>query len=539
MKRYLLITTLLTSLLAAPTLAGLGEGVVAYYLGNYTQALKELAPLAEQGDAMAQSLLGEMYYKGRGVSQDHQQALSWFRKAAEQGNSLGQFGLGVAYNEGQGVPQDYQQAAFWFHKAAEKGHPSAQYNLGLMYFNGKGVPQDYKQATSFFHKAAEKGNVDAQNNLGFAYEKGKGVPQDYQQAVSWFRKAAEQGNATAQYNLGTMYEKGRGVSKDVVLAHMLYNLGATSGNENASESREIVTKEMTPRQIEEAQALTRNWKVGTPLPTKSKTGLVIVATAAHNDKPTSAPTSVASKIAQPVQYFRDCQDIGCPEMVWLPKGSFMMGSNDRSSEQPVHLVNINYDLAVGKYPVTFAQWDACYAAGGCRGPVRLDWGWGRDNRPVVGVSWEDAKQYTRWLSQITGKQYRLLSESEWEYAARAGSTTRYYWGNDIGQDNANCDGCGGQEKSKQTSPVGSFQPNKWGLYDMAGNVLNWVEDCWSNDYREVAGDGRAWTNEPCAVRVLRGGSWFHKPDALTSSYRNWDRQQLRRSYNGFRVARTN
>lgn len=510
MKRYLLITTLLASLLAAPTLAGLAPtlaglvvGMAALVQGNYTQALKELAPLAEQGDAAAQSLLGGMYYEGHGVSQDYQQASSWFRKAAEQGNSLGQYSLGVVYNAGQGVPQDYQQAAFWFQKAAEKGHPSAQFNLGLMYLNGKGVPQDYKQSAAFFRKAAEKGNVDAQNNLGFMYANGKGVPKDY------------------------------------VLAYMLFNLAATDGNELVSKNREGISAKMTPRQIEEAQALTRNWKVDTPLPTKSKTGLVIVATAAHNDEPTPAPTSVASKVAQPVQYFRDCQDIGCPEMVWLPKGSFMMGSNDRSSEQPVHLVNINYDLAVGKYPVTFAQWDACYAAGGCRGPVRLDWGWGRDNRPVVGVSWEDAKQYTRWLSQITGKQYRLLSESEWEYAARAGSTTRYYWGNDIGQDNANCDGCGGQEKSKQTSPVGSFQPNKWGLYDMAGNVLNWVEDCWSTDYREVTDDGRAWTNEPCAVRVLRGGSWFHKPDALTSSYRNWDRQQLRRSYNGFRVARTN
>ena len=293
MKRHLLLTTLLASLLTTPTFAGFDEGLAAYKKGNYTQALKEWTPLAEQGNATAQYNLGLMYANGQGVPQDYQQAASWYRKAAEQGDASAQNNLGFMYDKGQGVPQDYQQAVSWYRKAAEQGYAPAQYNLGLMYANGQGVPQDYQQAASWYRKAAEQGDASAQNNLGFMYDKGQGVPQDYQQAVSWYRKAAEQGDATAQTNLGAMYYKAQGVPKDFVLAYMLFNLGATGGEEQGSKNREIITKEMTPRQLDEAQALTRNWKVGTPLPTKTKTGQIKLA-ATNNDEP--APTPVPKKL---------------------------------------------------------------------------------------------------------------------------------------------------------------------------------------------------------------------------------------------------
>ena len=133
--------------------------------------------------------------------------------------------------------------------------------------------------------------------------------------------------------------------------------------------------------------------------------------------------------------------------------------------------------------------------------------WGRVNRPVIDVSWEDARQYVRWLSRKTGERYRLLSESEWEYVARAGTTTRFNWGNEAGYSRANCAGCGSRRDSNQTSPLGSFSPNAFGLYDVHGNVWEWVEDCWHDDYEGAPSDGSAWTAQgDCSRRVLRGGS---------------------------------
>ena len=239
--------------------------------------------------------------------------------------------------------------------------------------------------------------------------------------------------------------------------------------------------------------------------------------------------------------FRDCEV--CPEMMVLPAGSFMMGSpaseKGRSEyEGPVHRVTIPTSFAVGKYEVTFAEWDACEAAGGCGGYVPSDWGWGRGNRPVINVSWADAETYARWLSRQTGEQYRLLSESEWEYAARAGSQTRYAWGDEIGLGRANCDGCGGRWSDTSTAPVGSFPPNAYGLYDMHGNVREWIEDCWNDDYAGAPEDGTAWLHGNCERRGVRDGSWNHHPAVLRSAVRYWYKVNNPSPMLGFRVART-
>ena len=262
-------------------------------------------------------------------------------------------------------------------------------------------------------------------------------------------------------------------------------------------------------------------------------------------KPTPEPVQVAQiqTREQPRttygvgQSFKDCAE--CPEMVLVPSGSFMMGSKDYSNEKPVHEVTINDSFAVGKYEVTFAQWDACVADGGCGGYRPDDAGWGRGTRPVMTVNWEDAQAYLRWLSQKTGQKYRLLSESEWEYVARAGSSTDYSWGNDIGSNKANCDGCGGQWDAKKTAPVGSFSANKFGLYDVHGNVWEWVEDCWHGSYEGAPTNGSAWLSS-CTEerRVLRGGSWVSYPDGTRSANRNRNAPTLRNSYFGFRVSRS-
>jgi formylglycine-generating enzyme required for sulfatase activity len=157
---------------------------------------------------------------------------------------------------------------------------------------------------------------------------------------------------------------------------------------------------------------------------------------------------------------------------------------------------------------------------------------------VINVSWNDAKEYAAWLAKKTGKSYRLLSEAEWEYAARAGTATKYYWGDDIGEGNANCIGCGSQWDSKQTVPVGSFKPNALGLYDMAGNVWQWVEDCWYDNYNGAPKDGSPAIEISGCRRVLRGGSWLNVPQLLRAARRDMYNSGIRFAIIGFRVART-
>ena len=255
----------------------------------------------------------------------------------------------------------------------------------------------------------------------------------------------------------------------------------------------------------------------------------------------------AERALKPKDAFRECAK-DCPEMVVVPAGEFMMGSpttekgrynNEDDGRDRQHKVAIASPFAVSKFDVTFADWDACVSVGGCPTEGRAnDAGWGRGNQPVIYVSWGDAKAYAAWLSTMTGKAYRLLTEAEWEYAARAGTTTAYFWGDEIGKGNANCDGCGSQWDNRQPSPVGSFKPNAFGLYDMAGDVWQWVEDCYHPNYNGAPTDGSAWTTDDCKNRVVRGGSCFGNPQYLRSAYRFGITTDGRLSGLGFRVGRT-
>ena len=242
---------------------------------------------------------------------------------------------------------------------------------------------------------------------------------------------------------------------------------------------------------------------------------------------------------RPGQVFRDCED--CPEMVVVPAGSFRMGCVSGQDycyddEFPVHEVRVA-SFALGRYEVLFEEYDRFVAATGRESPG--DRGWGRGGRPVINVSWEDATAYAEWLSAKTGERYRLPSESEWEYAARAGTTTAYSWGPDIGQNRANCRGCGSRWDGEQTAPAGSFAANAWGLHDMHGNLWEWVEDCWHDSYARAPADSSAWTHGGhCGRRVLRGGSWYNDPRDLRSAYRLWYGVEVRLGRVGFRLART-
>ncbi len=253
-------------------------------------------------------------------------------------------------------------------------------------------------------------------------------------------------------------------------------------------------------------------------------------------------TAAQEQALKPGDSFKECAH-DCPEMIVIPAGSFTMGSPVKV-EQPQHPVTFSKPFAVAKFELTFADWDACVTGAGCDGYKPNEQHWGRGQQPVIIVNWHDAQQYVAWFSAVTGKTYRLLSEAEYEYAARAGTTTAYPWGDGIKLNNtamANCDGCGSQWDSQQTAPVGSFAPNKFGLYDMVGNVWEWNEDCLHNDYNGAPSDGSAWLDSnggDCSTRILRGGSWFTSLDHIRSTYRTKNSIDTRSTYFGFRVART-
>jgi formylglycine-generating enzyme required for sulfatase activity len=239
---------------------------------------------------------------------------------------------------------------------------------------------------------------------------------------------------------------------------------------------------------------------------------------------------------RPGESFRDGDS--APEMVIIPLGSFMMGSRDgegQMTERPQHQVIIPQAFAVGKYPVTFAEWDAAFAEGGILYKPN-DEGWGRGRRPVINVSWNDCKSYIRWLNSKTALPYRLLSEAEWEYCCRANTYSTYIFGSTINETMARFNG-------GKTVEVGSFDGNAFGLHDMHGNVWEWCEDSWHDSYvtkpEKLKGTGAAWVNEGIRLRVFRGGSWDNNdPKTLRSAARVGFYPEHRANIYGFRVART-
>ncbi len=244
-----------------------------------------------------------------------------------------------------------------------------------------------------------------------------------------------------------------------------------------------------------------------------------------------------------------------PEVVVVPAGEFLMGSEDgQKDERPVHRVTIER-FAMSAHEITKGQFAQFVQATGFKTQAEINsdkgcWiigsGWQAgtswrnpgieqdDGHPVVCVSWDDAQAYVKWLRKKTGKKYRLPSEAEWEYAARAGSTTHYPWGDEIGRNKANCDGCGSQWDTKGTAPVGSFAANAFGLFDTVGNVREWVEDCLHGSYEGTPDDGSVWiSGGDCNIRVLCGSSWYSRG---RSANRYWDNRDFRFDTYGFRIA---
>lgn len=302
-----------------------------------------------------------------------------------------------------------------------------------------------------------------------------------------------------------------------VVGGYLRDLGLTSAAiEYINEPGPEEMRWLTPEDADALNIAVRPWQGESPPPVAVAPPVVEVA-----------PAEAGSR-------FRDC-DV-CPEMVVVAAGSFTMGSSESETghqpdESPQRKVTLAAPFAVGRFEVTFDEWDACLADGGCDEHRPDDQHWGRGRRPVVDVSWDAANAYTEWLSRKTGRPYRLLSEAEWEYAARAGATTPYSFGAAIARDQANFGG-------EKTTEVGAYPASAFGLSDMHGNVWEWVEDCYAGSYRDAPTDGTAVAPAGCDWRVVRGGAWnTTTPENMRSAFRLRRVADSARENVGFRVAR--
>src|SRR5258706_9789279 len=257
-----------------------------------------------------------------------------------------------------------------------------------------------------------------------------------------------------------------------------------------------------------------------PQPPSAPSAAPATQQAAQQSKPESRATP-ATPLASAVRE---------PEMNTIRAGIFTMGSNDDVTEKPPHQVTIK-PFAISKYPISVRDWNECAAAKACAFAAT-----GKDDAPVTNVSWTDAKQFVAWLATATRKAYRLPSEAEWEYAARGGTQTKYWWGDQFQSGMANCKNCNDIAAAEQPIKVGSFKPNPFGLYDMGGGVDQWVEDCWHKNYQGAPADGSAWVEAGCASHVIRSGSWKNDARYVRPSNRDSTATNVRYPTHGFRVA---
>ena len=453
------------------------------------------------------------------------EAVAQWQVAADAGDRRAMLALGRLYLQGLGALQDYVLAHMWFNLAASRGEMEALKERDAVM--GKMTPQQVAEAQKRAREwrpgsgeAGEPKPASASKPAAVPSRPAPGPP-----PARAIREAQELLTALG-YKPGAADGKWGGRSADAY-ASFLREAGLPPGDV------------LTPEGLHAMRS------------TAKRRGKGAEAGVAENTKPQSRP-SAATRPPRDEEVvkrkeFRDCAE--CPEMVVIPAGSFIMGSPDGEEgrsyfEGPRHEVKIAKPFAVGKYEVTFAEWDACVAGGGCNGYRPRDFGWGRGRRPVIDVRWKDAKSYVEWLSQKTGQTYRLLSEAEWEYAARGGTTGPFHFGSTISTDLANYDGdytygTGGKGVDRgKTVRAGTFPANGFGLHDVHGNVWEWVEDCWHKDYSGAPADGSAWIDGDCWDRVLRGGSWYGKPRVLRSANRSWNSAGIRDDLNGFRIART-
>jgi formylglycine-generating enzyme required for sulfatase activity len=355
-------------------------------------------------------------------------------------------------------------------------------------------------------------------------------------------------DAVATPGNGTITSKARGPSSRTLLMAAILGvvLIGCFGVWFAATVRTPIAPAPAPTPVQPSQATATNEPPAVqppPPPALAPTPVTPVPPASSVVTPLSPERERELK---PRDSFKECDK--CPEMIVVPAGTFIMGGPDNepghtAAESPQHRVTIAKLFAVGRFAVTFDEWDACVADGGCNGYMPGDQGWGRGQRPVINVSWDDSQAYVAWLSRKTGKTYRLLSEAEREYITRAGTTTPFWWGASISTSQADYNGslpyAGGAtgEYRQKTMTVNSFAPNPWGFYQVHGNVWDWVEDCHDDSYLGAPSDGTAWISGDCSRHGVRGGSWHSSPQLLRAADRAWIAADGRSSGVGFRLGR--
>lgn len=383
-----------------------------------------------------------------------------------------------------------------------------------------------EEGLKYLRQAAEAGHAEAQYIMGMKYLKGGQLPQDDQLSFEWTRKAAKQRHVGAAFQMFSKYIKGTGVEKDEREAHLYLRQSVRNGNTNASARFLLAQNYLYGWGTSKNPLLALNW-------------MRLAASDGHANSQKTLDSILQNDAAKNLT-FQDCET--CPIMVILPKDSFLMGNypdqnvDKKLQHVPLHFVNLPHTFAVGQTEITHTQWNACVKDKGCS--RYIDKTPAMANNPIVYVNWREAQQYTVWLSQKTNKPYRLLTESEWEFAARSGMNTAYPSGTKLPDGRAHCKDCGSQWDDQSTAPVKSFAANGYGLFDMLGNAAEWTEDCAVTDYEGKPPMGIAWTLTDCKERVVRGGAW----DTTVESLRVYDRFSAsadRRKLNiGFRVAVT-
>ena len=503
------VAVLLVLAVRAAGAADFATAAQLYERGDFEGAFEQWQALANQGDMRAQHRLAQMFREGIGVPRDDRAAASWFRQAAEQGSTEARYELALLYSLGRGVPRDRSRAAYWYGLLAEDGHVGAQYLLALM------------------------------------YESGSGVTRNMSRAIWWFRRAAEQEHVGAQVRLGEAYALGEGVDADPVQAWAWFDLAAAKGNEAASVERGKLSRRLSDEQLAEARMFSRLLR---PPPVASQAG--------NENEP-------------PLEPEPEPEPVPVPEMLRVAAGCFAMGSapgeagrHDNELRHPVCIEEYSlsrYEVTRGQYAFFVGETghetpDTCHTYRNGGWGVRNGQSWRNpgyaqsDDHPVTCVSRDDALAYARWLSERQGTDYRLPTEAEWEYAARAGSGAARHWGEDA--DRACTWGnVGDQSLSRHyrdwawqvhpcddghvyTAPVGSFRVSNYGFHDMLGNVWEWTCSSYDPAYRSAerrcsSGDRHG---------VVRGGSWSNSPRWVRAAARFENRADARFDLVGFRLA---
>ena len=592
--------------LAQPALADFEAGQRAWDAGDTVEALAQWQVAAEASDPRAMLALGRLYREGLGVLQDYVEAYKWFNLAASRGNAkaaserndLSASMTPEQLAEGQSLARAWRPGAGQGSGPAEPALPSPPPPDAIQEAQGLLSALGYQPGPA----DGIWGRRSAEAYRSFLRDAGLPASDALTpQALLAMRSIAQRGDPQAGPDAAAAPGRAAQASPSEairqaqdLLAALGYEAGPADGQWGALSAQAYAaflgdaglpsTGTLTPEGLRALHARTEAQGAdrGPVAPARQGAGLPadVLHRATGGDPAlvallegrTWAEVQKAAEEAERLARqpagteFRDCAD--CPLMVVVPSGSFMMGSPEGEEgrwggEGPVHRVDIVKPFAAGKHGVTrgaFAQFveatghsmgNSCGTNENGAWEERRGRGWKRpgfsqsDSHPVVCVNWEDVQAYVDWLSREAGAQYRLLSEAEWEYAARAGTTGPFHFGSTISTDQANYDGnftYGSGRKGvyrEETVPVGSFPANGFGLHDMHGNVWEWVEDCWHDSYASAPADGSVWTSGgDCSLRVLRGGSWFSSPVNLRSATRNGSTTGNRDSYFGFRVART-